>query len=319
MKDIYVPYNANVLVGMDTMDDAGVYRVSADLALIQTVDFFTPIVDDPFIFGQIAACNSLSDIYAMGGKPVTGLNIVCFPAKKFSLDILNLILKGGLDILNRAGVQLLGGHSIEDDELKYGLSVTGFIHPDKVLRNIGLRPGDSLILTKPLGTGIIATALKAKEAGAQIIKKFVGSMTTLNDKAAEIILGFEIHACTDITGFGLMGHLSEMLSTDNLEISVESGKIPLLPGAAEFASMGLIPGGLYKNRDFIGAKCEVMKSVKSEIADIIFDPQTSGGLLIAVPEKEAEKLERELLKNGIQDAKIIANVKKSDKPKITVI
>ena len=318
MKDIHITYNENVLVGLDTMDDAGVYRLSDDLALIQTLDFFTPIVDDPYIYGQIAACNSLSDIYAMGGKPITALNIVCFPIKKFSLDILGNILKGGLDIMDKAGVQLIGGHSVEDDELKYGLSVTGIIHPDKVLRNIGLKPGDSLVLTKPLGTGIIGTAIKAGLIDNKIFNPFVESMTTLNERPSRVIQNYEIHACTDITGFGLIGHLSEMASNDNLEIIINSNDLPVLPGTVENAAMGLIPGGTYKNRDFIGSKCEVEESVKSELADIIFDPQTSGGLLIGLPAKYANDLLSELKSNGIEGAQIIGTIKESDKQKIIV-
>jgi selenide,water dikinase len=318
MQNIKQNYNANVLVGMETMDDAGVYRISSDTALIQTVDFFTPIVDDPYTFGQIAACNAMSDIYAMGGKPITAMNIVCFPIKKFSLDVLSSILEGGLDILKKAGVELLGGHTVEDDELKYGMSVTGIIHPDKILRNVGLKSGDSLILTKPLGTGIIGTAIKADSAGEDLIKSCVKSMTTLNDKAADIMLKHEIHACTDVTGFGLIGHLSEMLADAKLQVVIRSRDLPLLPGASELASTGLIPGGLYKNKEYIGARCSVADSVPRELADIIFDPQTSGGLLIALPEKSATALVSELKAGGIADATIIAYVKESDNPNIKV-
>jgi selenide,water dikinase len=319
MQDIKPGYNENVIVGFDTMDDAGVYRISPDIALIQTLDFFTPIVDDPYTYGQIAACNALSDIYAMGGKPITAMNIVCFPIKKFSLDILNKILKGGLDILEKAGVQLLGGHSVEDDELKYGLSVTGTVHPDKVLRNVGLKPGDSLIMTKALGTGIIGTALKAGEAKDEHIAAFVQSMTTLNRQASGIAQKYEIHACTDITGFGLIGHLTEMLSSDKLQITINSKNLPLLPGVLEYASGGLIPGGLYKNRDYIRARCSIDASVKRELADIVFDPQTSGGLMIALSEKDALALLSELKSNGIDKACIVASVEESETAKIIVV
>ena len=319
MKDIKPGYNENVIVGFDTMDDAGVYRISPDMALIQTLDFFTPIVDDPYTYGQIAACNALSDIYAMGGKPITAMNIVCFPVKKFSLDVLNKILKGGLDILEKAGVQLLGGHSVEDDELKYGLSVTGTVHPDRVLRNVGLKPGDSLVLTKALGTGIVGTALKAGEAKEDDIAAFVQSMTTLNRLTSEIAQKYNIHACTDITGFGLIGHLIEMLSLDKLKITINSLSLPLLPGALNYASGGLIPGGLYKNREYIGAKCDIDASVKRELADVVFDPQTSGGLLIALSEKDAPALLAELKSGGIDKACIIASVNEADKGKIVVV
>lgn len=318
MRNIKQNYNSNVLVGMETMDDAGVYRISSDTALIQTVDFFTPIVDDPYSFGKIAACNAMSDIYAMGGKPITAMNIVCFPIKKFSLEVLSSILEGGLDILKIAGVELLGGHTVEDDELKYGMSVTGIIHPEKILRNVGLKSGDSLILTKPLGTGIIGTAIKADSAGEDLIKSCVKAMTTLNDKAADIMLKHEIHACTDVTGFGLIGHLSEMLANDKLQITIRSQDLPLLPGASELASMGLIPGGLYKNKEYIGARCSVADFVPRELADIIFDPQTSGGLLIALPGKSTSVLLSELKAGGIPDATIIGYVKESDNPKIIV-
>ena len=318
MKDVHIPYNENVLIGLDTMDDAGAYRLTDDIALIQTLDFFTPIVDDPFTYGQIAACNSLSDVYAMGGKPITALNIVCYPLKKFSLDKLTEILKGGLDILNKAGVQLIGGHSVEDNEMKYGLSVTGIIHPDKILKNVGLKPGDSLILTKPLGTGIIGTAIKAGMTDGKIIDAFVASMTMLNDIPAGILGKYEIHACTDITGFGLIGHLSEMLSDDKLEITINSDSLPVLPGAAENAAMGMLPGGMYRNRDFIGSKCVVGSTVKKEFADIIFDPQTSGGLLIALSSNDADRLLSDLKASGIGSSSIIASVSEAKEPRIIV-
>lgn len=318
MKDVRIPYDKNVLIGLDTMDDAGVYQISDDIALIQTVDFFTPIVDDPYTFGRIAACNSLSDIYAMGGKPLTALNIVCFPVKKFSLDILSEILKGGMDVLKRAGVQLLGGHSVEDNEMKYGLSVTGVIHPDKVLRNVGIKSGDSLILTKPLGTGIIGTAIKAGMADDDMNIMFIESMTTLNDVAADVIQNYEVHACTDVTGFGLIGHLSEILSDEKLEIVIDSNELPVLPGAAEKAAMGLIPGGMYNNRSFIGDKCVVEKTVEPELSDIAFDPQTSGGLVIAVENKYANDLLAELKAHGLNHSRIIGSVRDAEKPGIIV-
>jgi selenide, water dikinase len=319
MHGIKPNYNDNVIVGFDTMDDAGVYRISTDLALIQTVDFFTPIVDDPYTYGRIAACNALSDVYAMGGKPITAMNIVCYPIKKFSLDILTQILQGGLSILEEAEVQLLGGHTVEDDELKYGLSVTGVVHPDKVLRNVGLKPGDSLILTKALGTGIIGTALKAGQAKVEHMAAFAQSMTTLNRKASQIAQKYDIHACTDVTGFGLIGHLTEMLSTDMLQITINSKELPLLQGALDYASTGLIPGGLYKNRDFIGNRCSIDTAVKRELADIVFDPQTSGGLLIALSENDAPALLAELKSNSIDKAGIIASVKEAKEGKIVVV
>ena len=300
-------------------DDAGVYRLTDKVALIQTIDFITPIVDDPFTYGQIAACNSLSDIYAMGGSPLTALNVVCFPTKKFSLDRLSDILRGGLSVIQQAGAQLLGGHSVEDNEMKYGLSVTGIVHPDKVLKNNGLKAGDAIILTKALGTGIVATAVKAGSAEDEILKPFVASMATLNDRASHVMLGYNVHACTDVTGFGLVGHLREMLGNDPLEIVIASKELPLLPGALQKASLGLIPGGMYRNRDFVGDLCTVGEGVPAELADILFDPQTSGGLLIGLPEADAPDLLSEIHAQGISEASIVARVRDSLSQKITVL
>lgn len=319
MRGISVPYNGNVIVGMDMNDDAGVYRLTDKVALIQTIDFITPIVDDPFTYGQIAACNSLSDIYAMGGSPLTALNVVCFPTKKFSLDRLSDILRGGLSVIQQAGAQLLGGHSVEDNEMKYGLSVTGIVHPDKVLKNNGLKAGDAIILTKALGTGIVATAVKAGSAEDEILKPFVASMATLNDRASHVMLGYNVHACTDVTGFGLVGHLREMLGNDPLEIVIASKELPLLPGALQKASLGLIPGGMYRNRDFVGDLCTVGEGVPAELADILFDPQTSGGLLIGLPEADAPDLLSEIHAQGISEASIVARVRDSLSQKITVL
>jgi selenide, water dikinase len=239
-----------VLVGLTHADDAGVYRVSDDLALIQTVDFFTPIVDDPYMFGQIAAANALSDVYAMGGIPKTAMNLVAFPAKDMDLSVLREIIQGGIDKLREAGVVLLGGHSIEDKELKYGLSVTGFIHPDRVLTKKALQTGDRLILTKPLGTGIINTAIKAGLASAAVTDRVSRQMAALNKDAARIMADFPVHACTDITGFGLMGHLAEMVERSGHGVRLDASRVPVIPEALEFAAMGLIPAGAYNNRAF---------------------------------------------------------------------
>ncbi len=303
---------------MDTSDDAGVYRLTDEIALIQTLDFLTPVVDDPFTFGQIAVCNGLSDVYAMGGRPLTAMNIVCFPTDKFSMDILGRILEGGQEVLTRAEVQILGGHSVDDVEMKYGVSVTGIVHPEKIIRNCGLRDGDALILTKPLGTGIISTAVKAGLAGQEIIAPYAASMTTLNDRAAEIMLGFGVHACTDITGFGLMGHLKEMISGEALELVLETRNIPLLPGARENAAMGLIPAGMYRNRDYVGSLYEENAGINQEIRDLLFDPQTSGGLLIALAETEADRLLEELHAAGIQQAARIGRIRASSRPLIRI-
>lgn len=319
MRRLSIPYDDRVIVGMENSDDAGVYRLTDEIALIQTVDFFTPIVDDPFVFGQIAVANGLSDVYAMGGRPVTAMNIVCFPTKKFSMDVLGRILEGGLDVLKEAGVQLLGGHSVEDDELKYGVSVTGIVHPAKALKNCGLRDGDALVLTKALGTGIIGTALKAGESDPAIIGPFIETMRTLNRAAAEALEGFEVHACTDVTGFGLAGHLREMLASDGLEVRVETDTLPLLPGAADNAAMGFIPGGMYRNRDHVGSLCVIDPGVRRERADIAFDPQTSGGLLIALPRAESDGLVAALHAAGVKAAVRIGEVVRSDRPVIRLL
>lgn len=319
MSGLNIPFDKNVLVGSGEKDDAGVYRISDDLALVQTLDFITPVCDDPFEFGRIAACNSLSDVYAMGGKALTAMNIVAFPVKKFSLDILSRILDGGLDVMKEAGVQLLGGHSIDDPELKYGLSVTGLVHPQKVLRNNTVKSGDSLVLTKGLGTGIIATAIKAGLDDPVIVNGFIKSMGTLNKYAADIMLKYNVSACTDVTGFGLAGHLLEMIEGSELSVIINSSSLPLLDGALENAAMGLIPGGLYRNKTYVGDRCIVDGNVKREIADVVFDPQTSGGLLISLPRNDAEQMLKEMEQSGIKNASIIGEAGLSGKKRITVV
>jgi len=246
----------NLLVGIEHIDDAGVYKIRDDLALVQTVDFFTPIVDDPYTFGQIAAANALSDVYAMGGVPVTAMNLVAFPIQSMEIEILRDILKGGLDKMREAEVVLVGGHSIEDQELKYGLSVTGLIHPDAILTNTGARVGDRIILTKPLGTGIINTAQKGGMAAPVAVQRAIEVMTELNRKAAELMKGFKVHACTDVTGFGLLGHLCEMLGDGKIGIRISLDAIPILPKAEEYAGRGLVPGGAHRNREFYAPKVE---------------------------------------------------------------
>ncbi len=306
------------MVGAGSSDDAGVYRLSDEVALIQTVDFITPLVDDPYSYGRIAACNSLSDVYAMGGTPLTALNIVAFPVNKYSLDRLENILEGGLSVLKETGTQLLGGHSIDDNELKYGLSVTGTVHPDGVIPNNTIREGDTVILTKALGTGIIATAVKAEMASEDVVKTFVESMTTLNDFLPELAERFTVHACTDVTGFGLVGHLVEMLGDSSLQIILDSENIPLLPGAVDLAREGLVPGGLYRNRDFSGPRYDIRDSVDPDTADLIFDPQTSGGLLISVPEKESGRILSWLHERGHRVSSGIGRVAKG-KPGTVVL
>lgn len=308
MSGLTIPFDNNVLVGSSAKDDAGVYRISDDFALVQTLDFITPVCDDPYEFGRIAACNSLSDVYAMGGVPLTAMNIVAFPTQKFSLDILGKILEGGLAVMKEAGVQLLGGHSIDDPELKYGLSVTGSVHPDKILRNNTIKPGDSLVITKALGTGIIATAIKADLADPGIADQFIKSMGTLNKNAADIMFKYSVSACTDVTGFGLAGHLLEMMEGNDLSIIINSINLPLLDGVIENAAMGLIPGGLYRNRNYVGDKCRIADNVTRELSDIVFDPQTSGGLLISLPRDEAEEMVKEMKQCGISAASVIGEV-----------
>lgn len=318
MKDMAVPRDGNVVIGMGTSDDAGVYRIDDSTALVQTVDFITPIVDDPFTFGRIAACNSLSDVYAMGGRPLTALNILCFPTGKFTLDVMREILLGGLAVLEEAKTQLMGGHSVDDPELKYGLAVTGLVDPARAVRNDALRGGDALILTKPLGTGVIATAVKAGMAEETVTGPFVRSMASLNRTAAELMLLHGAHACTDVTGFGFIGHLSEMLGGAALEIVIDSSAVPLLPGARAAAAGGLIPAGMYRNRDFVGSLCRTDPSMPSDILDILFDPQTSGGLLIALEEERAGGLLRDLQDRGVDGSAIVGHVAGGSSPGILV-
>jgi selenide,water dikinase len=298
----------NLLVGIEHIDDAGVYKIRDDLALVQTVDFFTPIVDDPYTFGQIAAANALSDVYAMGGVPITAMNLVAFPIKSMEIEILREILKGGLDKMREAEVVLVGGHSIEDQELKYGLSVTGLIHPDAVLTNTGARAGDRIILTKPLGTGIINTAQKGGMAAPEVVQKAIEVMTDLNRKAAEVMKEFRVHACTDVTGFGLLGHLCEMLGQGEIGIKISLDAIPILPKAEEYAAMGLVPGGAHRNKEFYAPKVQGANGCSPSLLDVLYDPQTSGGLLIAVAVEDAKGILGVLQEVGVKDARIIAEV-----------
>jgi len=312
------PTDENVLVGLERADDAGVYRVTDDIALIQTVDFFTPIVDDPYWFGAIAAANALSDVYAMGGIPKTAMNLVAFPLKDMDMSILRQIIQGGVDKMREAGVVLMGGHSVEDKELKYGLSVTGFIHPDRILTKKSLKAGDRLILTKPLGTGIVNTAIKGGLASEDIIDRVTRLMATLNRKAAEVMSRYPVHACTDITGFGLLGHLAEMVCDMPFGIRLMSGQIPMLPEAFEYAGMGLVPAGAYKNREFRECMVDFAPSVDRLVQDILFDPQTSGGLLIGVDPDRTDDLVAELRDEGIEEAAVIGEVTDGPRERIVV-
>jgi selenide,water dikinase len=308
LKELPIPKDPKVLVGLDTSDDAGIYQLNDEVALVQTVDFFTPIVDDPFTFGQIAVANALSDVYAMGGTPLTGMNLVAFPIKTLSSSILKEILLGGLSKMKEAGVALVGGHSIDDPEIKYGLAVTGLIHPQKILTNAKAKVGDKLVLTKALGTGIIATALKGEMASGEAVEKIVESMVTLNRTAAEWMKKFETHACTDITGFSFIGHALEMAIASQVGMVIQSKSIPIFPKTMEYAKLGLIPGGAYSNRDFFSCRVEVHSGVPDLLVNIFYDPQTSGGLLISLPPGEAEELVVILKKEGHIHSSIVGEV-----------
>jgi selenide, water dikinase len=298
-------HDPNVLVGFDHADDAGVYKITPDLAMVQTVDFFTPVVDDPYVFGQIAATNALSDIYAMGGKPVTSLALVCFP-EKADLEILERILAGGLSKMVEAGCVVIGGHSIRDEEPKFGYAVTGLIDPEKILANAGAKPGDTLIFTKALGTGVISTAIKRGKAEPAWMDAAVQSMTTLNKRAAEVIQQgeFRIHAMTDVTGFSMIGHAREMVLASNVSFRLNAASIPLLPGALECVRAGYIPGGLNNNRDFAECVVEYGDGVPEDLRSLFFDPQTAGGLLISVASEDSARLKQSLNAAGVPAVQI---------------
>lgn len=283
------------------------YRLRPDLAIVNTVDFFTPIVDDPYMFGQIAAANSLSDVYAMGGEPTTALNIVCFPKGKMDMDILGEVLRGGADKVLEAGAVIVGGHSIIDEEIKYGMAVTGVIHPDRILRNAGARIGDALILTKPLGTGIVTTALKRGHATDQSVQQAIATMATLNKTASKTMLSYEVHACSDITGYALLGHGLEMARASNVSIAFESSKLPLLDGVRQLAESGNLTGGCKRNREYLDDKMAIEGTVPEGLVEAALDPQTSGGLLIALAERDAPRLLEELHANGVTDATIVGH------------
>lgn len=297
-----------LLVGTETADDAGVYQLSTEIALVQTVDIITPIVDDPFLFGQIAAANSLSDIYAMGGKPLTAMNIICFPRLSLDISILTEILRGGLEKIHEAGAVLMGGHTVDDAELKYGLAVTGTVHPQKIVTNSGARVGDVLILTKPLGTGIIATSQKAGMAEPEAIEAAISHMVTLNNKAAEAMLEGKVHAGTDVTGFGLLGHATEMARGCGFSFRLFFKQIPFLPKVSDYAASGLVPGGAYCNESHFGPEIFFGEKVSELERIILFDPQTSGGLLIALPKEEGKRLLEKLGKQGMKEASLIGEV-----------
>jgi selenide,water dikinase len=283
--------NPNVLVGFDTCDDAGVYKLTPECALVQTVDFFTPIVDDPYTFGAISAANSLSDVYAMGGKPVTSLSIVAFP-QKGDVEDLAQILRGGAAKMSEADCVIVGGHSISDDEIKFGYAVTGTVHPGRVLANAGAKPGDVLMFTKRIGTGVISTALKRGMASEAHVESSIESMLELNRAACEAMVRFDVHGCTDVTGFGLLGHAREMALASGVTLEIDAASVRFLTGAVEYAAAGAQPGGLKNNREFAGSCVRVEREIAAEIEALLYDPQTSGGLLIAISGADAAAFER---------------------------
>lgn len=296
--------NPNVLVGTETSDDAGVYKLTDDLAIVQTVDFFTPIVDKPYDFGQVAAANALSDVYAMGGRPLTALNIVAFPIGQLDHDILSEILRGAGEKVREAGATLVGGHSIDDNEPKFGLSVTGTVHPDKVLTNAGAKPGDKLILTKPIGVGILTTALKRDKLNSEDIERVTRVMATLNRYAAEVMANYTVHACTDVTGFGLLGHTLEMAKGSGTGIVIDRRNVPVLPRAKELAAEGVVPGGTKNNYRHVESSVDFASSLDELDRYVLCDAVTSGGLLIAVASDEADAMLSELRKAGVEAALI---------------
>jgi selenide, water dikinase len=308
-----------VLIDYRTSDDAGVYRLDETRALVQTVDFFTPIVDDPFVYGQIAAANALSDVYAMGGRPLTALAIAAAP-KDLDRGVLSRIFAGGLDMLTRAGVALLGGHTVQDQEIKFGYAVTGEVHPDRILANAGVRAGDVVILTKPLGTGIIATALKFGRATENSVAAAIESMTTLNREAAAALADLPhgaVHACTDVTGFGLIGHATEMAIASTVTLEFQGGSVPLIEGARELVR-GNVPGGGRTNRQYFGAGVTMAESIEPDLADLLYDPQTSGGLLVALdPSAAAEAIDR-LAAAGVRGV-IVGRARVADGATISVV
>ncbi len=311
---IDIPEDPDVIVGLTGFEDAGVYRLGPDLAIVQTVDFFTPVVNDPYHFGQIAAANALSDVYAMGGRPITALNIVCFSPKKFGTPVLKEILRGGIDKVRQSGASLLGGHSVDDEEIKYGLSVTGLVHPERIVRNEGARPGDLLILTKPLGTGILVTALKGDLLSRQTEERLIEVMSALNARASAAMLSAGAHAATDVTGFGLSGHLKEMIKED-LGVEVHTNRLPYFPEAKDLCDEGMLPSGFYRNKDFYSTYVEAR--TKGFLLDLIFDPQSSGGLLIALGEDDVDLFGREASRLSV-DYWVVGRFTQEPKGKILV-
>ena len=301
------PADPNLIVGFDTADDAGVYRLRDDLALVQTVDFFTPIVDDPYDFGRISALNSINDVWAMAGTPITAMAITCFPKTGVDPAILTQIMRGGLDMLNQHGVTLIGGHSVDNAQIMFGYSVTGVIHPDKVATNSGARPGDVIILTKPIGTGVISTGIKKARASEAIVAASVETMLTAGKYAAEAMREFDVKGATDVTGFALLGHMWEMACASCVTIELDARAVPLLEGALELAAAGMLTSGDKTNREYVGADVQIAPTVDANLVKLLFDPQTAGGMLIAISENKADALLR-VLRENYRHAQVIGRV-----------
>jgi selenide,water dikinase len=301
------PHDPNLIVGFDTADDAGVYRLRDDLALVQTLDFFTPIVDDPYDYGRIAALNSINDVWAMAGTPITAMAITCFPKKGVDPIILSEIMRGGLETINKYGVILIGGHSVDNDQIMFGYSVTGIIDPNKVATNSGARPGDVIILTKPIGTGVISTGIKKGQASESVVATSVETMLTPGKYAAEAMREFEVKGATDVTGFALLGHAWEMACASKVTIEIDAGALPLLDGALDLAAKGLLTSGDKTNREYVGADVRIANSLSKDLVKLLWDPQTAGGMLIATPENKAQSLLATLSRN-YPKAQIIGRV-----------
>ena len=301
------PYDPNLLVGFDKADDAGVYRLRDDLALVQTLDFFTPIVDDPFDYGRIAALNSINDVWAMGGTPITAMAITCFPKKGLDFAILGEIMRGGLSVLTENKVALVGGHSVDNEQIMFGYSVTGVIDPNKIATNAGAKPGDVIILTKPIGTGVISTGIKLAKASAEVVAESIATMLTPGSFAAEAMRKFDVKGATDVTGFALLGHAWEMACASNVTIEIDSARVPLINGALELATAGLLTSGDKTNREYVGEEVEAAATVDANLMKLFYDPQTAGGLLLAIAEDKARELLSDMRRNYPR-AEIIGHV-----------
>ena len=312
-------HDPNLLVGFDTSDDAAVYRISSDTAVISTVDFITPPVDDPVWFGRIAAANALSDVYAMGGKPLVALNLVMFPSKKLQMSILKDILRGGFEKVREAGAALAGGHSVDDLEPKYGLAVTGTVHPERVLTNCNAKPGDTLILTKPLGTGVLFNACRSKRLSLHDLEFLLPKIASLNKNVMEVALQFDIHSCTDITGFGMLGHTFELAKGSNVRIELTYDKLPFYPNALEMYRRGETTGSNVPNRKIVNGHWKKQRALSREQEDLLFDPQTSGGLLLSLPATQVDNLVTNLRSSGVDDAVVVGDVSAADRPQVIIV